>query len=254
MKVRPYILQFFLFIPLFLAACSPASYQDLLARGDNECASGSEASAYTYAKAIALEPSSRAAYVGLAQCSETRSEKSARKEYLATLRGETALGAERAQALVEYREGNYHEAIRQFKNTLTPDEGIFVTYSYLGLAYQQVGLHEDAIKYFEKALSVNSEDATTLYDYSTSLINVKRYADAILALEHASKLNPNDANAFYQIALSYRASGDRELTAKYYKLFLNRSVANEALKPKRGLAGKWLELYARRKQTSDTES
>jgi serine/threonine-protein kinase len=177
-----------------------------------------------YQRALAYDPSSAAAYRGLAEAYEASGDIDAaeatffraielRKDYWA---GYHELGS------FYYRQGRYDEAYEQYERVrdLTPDN--YVVYIDLGAAYFYLGRYDDAEELFKRSLAIRPTlhaymNLATLYYHSKH-----DYAAAARTYEKALALSEGNHEAWAYVGYAYYwAPGERE---KAYPAF-RRAIA-----------------------------
>ena len=110
--------------------------------------------------------------------------------------GETAL-----------KNGQYDEAVEQFKKALEIDPESANAYRGLGRAYFKSGDKQKASEAFHEALRLNPDSAETYYDLGTTRYESGDYAAAASAFEEAIRLKADFFDALIVLGKAYQRSG-----------------------------------------------
>ena len=186
-----------------------------------------------FERALALEPTSAAAYRGLASA---YADMGKRAEAESTYHRAIAMkpdywGGFNELGQFYYRAGNYQGAAAQFQKVvdLTPDNAF--GYLNLGAAYWGLGQMEDARKMFER--SIEAEPNYRAYsNLSTVYYMEERYAEAAAMCEKALELNDTSYKTWATLGNAcYWAPGKRELSRDAYRRAAELAEDQRRLKP-----------------------
>ena len=105
------------------------------------------------------------------------------------------------------------QALEQFRESLHIDPQQARTHSYLGLALDQLGLHDEAIEHYTKALEINPEYAEAHYHLGFALGLQGKLDQAIERYTKALEINPEyaDAHDDLGIALGQQGKSDQAI-------------------------------------------
>jgi Tfp pilus assembly protein PilF len=148
--------------------------------------------------------------------------------------------------VVQYRQKNYAEARKNFRELVKDDPRYWESQFYLGLAAQALGQRNDAVEaydrlaatlplvevlnnagamqigkgdlsraisYLQRAATAAQQDTTVRFNYGYALWRDKKFEPAITELQTVVNLNPKDGEAQYLLAESLLAT-DRKIAAE----------------------------------------
>lgn len=107
----------------------------------------------------------------------------------ATERAEVAY----AQGIVAYDQGNYLDALEQFRLAVEQQPDDADAQFYLGLTLSRIGEFADAVVALEKALALNSSLGHAHQPLALAYIQVNRYGDALAQLRLAEQFDAENA-------------------------------------------------------------
>ena len=117
----------------------------------------------------------------------------------------------RDRGIVEYKSGNFDEAIRLLEGSINLDGDDAITYYQLGLAYMVAPKREHALEdaemAFRTAASLQPEWAAPLQGLAESLIRRNFYKDAVKPALEATSLDPTLGEAWMTLGRAYHGSG-----------------------------------------------
>lgn len=105
-------------------------------------------------------------------------------------------------ALEKHTQGNYVEAIAEYKKIIEisePDSDLYVN---LGAAYQALNDNEQAIEAYKNAVNVNEENSIAYYYLGTAYFQEEEYEKALKTYQKALAIDPNNENIKQAIASS----------------------------------------------------
>lgn len=100
-----------------------------------------------------------------------------------------------------FRNGNYSEAERDYKNSLDKKYNDKAQFN-LGDVYYQQQNFEDAMRNFQSVADRNVPkdlEANAYYNLGNSLMEQQKYSEAFNAYKNSLKINPNDEDARYNL-------------------------------------------------------
>ena len=108
-----------------------------------------------------------------------------------------------------YYKGDYSKAIKILKKAIEENPRDDITYSYLGLIYDEMEKIETAEKYYKIAIRINKKSSSALYNMGLIEFNRANYKKAIKFFKRVIKIFPNeDDDSFHNIGLAYLAIKD----------------------------------------------
>jgi len=182
-----------------------------------------------FQKALQLEPTSDAAYSGLAAAYERLGKpEEAEKNYRQAI-------AQRPNYVAGYnwlgafflRHGRYPEAAQMFSQVVSLAPDSFVGHSNLGITYLLEGKYAEAIPLLERSIAIRPT-AQARSNLATAYFQQRRYSDAARIYELAVKLDERNSEVWGNLGDSYYwAPGRRaEAAAAYQKAI---ALANKKL-------------------------
>lgn len=116
--------------------------------------------------AIARDPLSDDARIGLASCHFERGELDTARRMVEEVLGRNAehSGALGLRGALELREGNVRAARRTLEKALKLDETNAYHHNYLGVVHQQMNKHKQALKHVSRAVELDPEYVNALYN------------------------------------------------------------------------------------------
>ncbi len=130
-------------------------------------------------------------------------------------------------ALQMHTNGNYEEAIAEYKKIMEisePDSDLYVN---LGAAYQAFNNNTEAIKAYEKAIELDESNSTAYYYLGTGYFQEENFEKALKTYQKALAIDPKNENIKQAIESSKQVMTARLLEKGI--LEYNRGNYNEAL-------------------------
>lgn len=139
-----------------------------------------------------------------------------------------------------YDNGEYEQAIAEFKKAIKIRPDFYQAYHNLGLAYASLNQYQEAKNSFEKTIQINPDSAETYKSLGKVCIALQKYEDGLSYYTKYIKLNPNDDQVYFDIGMIYNAQGNTEQMIHYFEeaVRVNPNFA-EAYS---GLGGTYLHL------------
>jgi hypothetical protein len=123
-----------------------------------------------------------------------------------------------ALALEFWRRNEFEAAVRVCQRALELDPAYAQAYSYLGMAYKELGEDEAAMVAFQRAVDLRPGDYPWNWvNIGMLLLETGRYDESIRALEQALGLLPNDSWAHTCLGKAYLKRGETEKAAALFK-------------------------------------
>ncbi len=122
---------------------------------------------------------------------------------------------------IYYKEGNYDQALEEFKKALELNQNFAEIYNNVGLIYEQKGLYNEALREYEKALKMSCIFDNTYIHIHNNMGNaytrMNLYNKAILQYKKALELNPNYPQAHFNLGVIYHKQGRFDEATKEYE-------------------------------------
>ncbi len=115
---------------------------------------------------------------------------------------------------VYFQQGQYNQALAQYKKAMDIDPNYYPAHYNLGLAYMQVKKFDLAAESLKKAISIERKSGAAYLNLGVSYNQLGKYDEAIKYLQQAYKFNPGSVDVLYQIGFAYEKAG-RKNDAKY---------------------------------------
>ncbi|MCP4744962.1 MAG: tetratricopeptide repeat protein [Desulfobacteraceae bacterium] len=115
------------------------------------------------------------------------------------------------------------EAIQNFHQALELDpapEDHASIYTYLGMALKETQQYKEAIKALSKADQIDTQRTDTLNLMGFCHFKLKNHAQALECFQKVVTLDPSSAIDYANIAVNYRAMGQKNKAAEFYQLAL----------------------------------
>jgi Tfp pilus assembly protein PilF len=119
---------------------------------------------------------------------------------------ETLSGSVLGQAIDQYQNGKYTQAVRSFKQAiaLAPSSGnAFDALRYLGQTYLKLEDSEKAVQACQDGIRLYPTDDTFYKALADIYLKEEKWADATRMYEQAIAINPNDAETQYSLGQCY---------------------------------------------------
>ncbi|MBC35951.1 MAG: hypothetical protein CL663_07930 [Bacteroidetes bacterium] len=133
----------------------------------------------------------------------------------------------------------YFEAINQYSKGLNINSNSGTLYHSRAMSYYEIGEFDNAISDYTNALS-NNKSPMSLNNRGLSYLAVKKYDKAIVDFKEAIILNPSEDLYYANLGYAYHLSNDNELAEE----FLNKSIE---INPQNGFANYFLALHFKKK-------
>lgn len=134
---------------------------------------------------------------------------------------------------VYFQQGQYNQALAQYKKAMDLDPNYYPAHYNLGLAYMQVKKYDLAAESLKKAVSIEKKSGAAYLNLGVSYNQLGKYDEAIKILQQAYKFNPGSVDVLYQIGVSYEKAGRKADALYQYKAALgfdpNYKPAKEGL-------------------------
>lgn len=116
-----------------------------------------------------------------------------------------------------YDNGEYEQAIEEFKKAIEIKPDFYQAYHNLGLSYASLAQYQDAKNSFEKTIQIKPDSAETYKSLGKVCIALKNYDDSLFYYKKYTELNPNDAQAYFDIGMIYNILGNAEQMIHYFE-------------------------------------
>ncbi|HEX8652576.1 MAG TPA: protein kinase [Pyrinomonadaceae bacterium] len=113
-------------------------------------------------------------------------------------------------AYVSYFAHRFDDAIAQCRKLIELDPDFFVARRYLGLAYEQKGMHKEAVEEFRKAIEGSSGSALMKAEYAHALALSGQTSKAQAELDGLKEIAKQRYFSAYHIAAIYAALDDKD--------------------------------------------
>ena len=102
------------------------------------------------------------------------------------------------------------EAIQEYRQILTIDEGNAEAHNNIGMIYSKQGLTQEAVKEFRLSLAINPEQAVPHTQLAKIYMEAHQLPDAVAELTQAVRYDPANANAHNGLGVALAQMGDYE--------------------------------------------
>jgi len=175
--------------------------------------------AQQFQKALAVEPTSDASYVGLGAAFEGLGQMdAAEKTYqqAINLRPQDS-ACYNWLGLFYYRRARYADAIRLFSQVVKVAPDSYIGYSNLGGAYVDTGDYRAAIPFLTRSIAIRP-DYRAYSNLGTAYFNQAQFADAVASYERALKQDDRHYDVWGNLGDAYYwAPGKRDLSSPAYR-------------------------------------
>ncbi|MFO7915239.1 MAG: tetratricopeptide repeat protein [Candidatus Krumholzibacteriales bacterium] len=117
-------------------------------------------------------------------------------------------------------DGNYAEAVEQFRSAIRLDRNLYDAYFNLAVAYQRMSLHDRAITILKDLMLRSGSRPAYYYALGNSYFYTENYDSAEDAFRRALKLNPDHAKSVFSLGILYRKKGETGKETKTWKRYL----------------------------------
>ncbi len=185
----------------------------------------------TYHQAIALDPKSGIAMMGLANLQLQQNRQQDAEATMQRLDSASEAKYRPGYALYLFETGRRDQAVRKLEQLAAADPKDVPLRTILINAYMASGRMPDAEKLASAALAKNKQDADALLQRSQIYLNTGRAALAQQDLQHIVRLRPNSAEAHYYLAIAHAARRAElpERTELYEAVRLNPGLVEARL-------------------------
>ena len=140
------------------------------------------------------------------------------------------------QAIRFYNNGDFLDAIEQYKQIINLEPQDYIAYINLGNSYLQLGNYSEALKIFENALNLNDNDFRGYHGLGQAYYLKEDYIEAYKNLNEAYDLNPKSSAVIYDLVNIYNALGLYDKAIEFAKNKLEKEPANNHYYRKIGIA------------------
>jgi tetratricopeptide (TPR) repeat protein len=116
-----------------------------------------------------------------------------------------------------FLDGNYDDAIKEYKTAISLDKNYFDGYLNLSIVYDKQDRTDDALKNAVKAAEISPRDYKGHLLKGKSYRKLKMYDEANKALEEADKLNQGNVDTIYEIGMVAEDQGKKKEAESIYK-------------------------------------
>ena len=117
-------------------------------------------------------------------------------------------------------EGNYAEAVEEFRSAIRRDRNLYDAYFNLAVTYQRMSLHDKAITILKDLMLRSVSRPAYYYALGNSYFYTENYDSAEDAFKRALKLNPEHAKSLFSLGILYRKNGETEKEARTWERYL----------------------------------
>ena len=100
--------------------------------------------------------------------------------------------------------GQYREAKRYFKQSLSADRNNIPALFNMGFIARKEGDAPQSEQYLQRALQLDRDYPDALFEFAGLSMDQKKYAEALPLLRHFVQVNPSSAEGYYKLAISER--------------------------------------------------
>ena len=130
--------------------------------------------------------------------------------------------AEIDNALLNFKNANYHEAINILDN-LKKKLSHFIVYWYLGHSYFRIYDYSSAIDCIKKSIELKGKDTLNLSFLAEIFLASNNYKEAIKLFKEVLEIDKKNINSLFNLAKAYSDLGELKTAEKYY----NEVIKNE---------------------------
>jgi tetratricopeptide (TPR) repeat protein len=131
-------------------------------------------------------------------------------------------------------QGDYVDAIQQFKESLAIEPDFIDAVYNLGVTYQKISQYDRAREQFEDAVRLRPEDPEYRFARGTCFFHLDRFGPAAADFEKVMTLDPSHTKALYSLAVCCEKQGEKvkaiEAWRRYLELDSKSAWATEARK------------------------
>ena len=192
-----------------------------------------EEAATEFQRAIELEPTNDAAYIGLARAFTQQNKlEDAEKTYQRAigLRPQDSKGYEELGAFY-LQQAQYEKAVDMYKRVLQLAPESAGGYSNLGAAYVYLGRDADAITMFERSIQIRPTFGA-LSNVGTAYFRLRRFPDAARSYRAAIKFNDQNYDLWNNLGDSYYFDGQKDEASRAYRKALSLALHQLEVNPK----------------------
>jgi len=122
------------------------------------------------------------------------------------------------QRAVDYQiKGNFHKAIKNYKDAIKLEPNSAEAYANMGVAYQNNGDLNSAIDSYKMAIKIKPDDSDAYSNMGVALKAKGELSAAIESYQKALDINPGHAYSHYNIGNIFKDKGNLEEAINHYK-------------------------------------
>lgn len=124
------------------------------------------------------------------------------------------------RAIEGYQNGNYAEAVRDFKEAIKQHPGWDQARYGLALTYLEMGQQNEAIEEFKEVVKLDSSKELKVlayYNMGNAYVDLGQYERAVEAYKQAIALSPELSKPHYNLGIAYLALGKQQEAAERFK-------------------------------------
>lgn len=118
---------------------------------------------------------------------------------------------------IYFQQGQYNQALAQYKRAMDLDPNYYPAYYNLGLAYMQVKKFDLAAETLKRAITLEPKSGTAFLNLGVSYNQLGKYDEALKYLQQAYKFNSGSVEVLYQLGYALEKSGRKEEAIYQYK-------------------------------------
>jgi tetratricopeptide (TPR) repeat protein len=118
---------------------------------------------------------------------------------------------------VFFTEGNYYEALREYKLAIKYDKNFHQARYNMAITYEKLGRKNEALKLLKEVQKGMPTFEPALYEAGKIYYSQKRYNKAAKVLGESVAMVPDGADAHYLLGLVYRAQGKKDMAIYQFK-------------------------------------
>lgn len=123
-------------------------------------------------------------------------------------------------ATVNHRAGKLDEAVRQYRDVLANDIGMYMANVKLGDLFESQRRYAEAIVERQQAINVNPDDPSLHLDLGITLGKAGDFARAIQELDLAAQAGPRDPRPAFWLGIAHLQVNDREAAKSNFTRFV----------------------------------
>jgi len=136
-----------------------------------------------------------------------------------------------ASAQEYFNNGQYEEAMIEFRNALRADKGHIPSYLGIGKAYQQIGDHQNAIAIFQQVINLDGKNVEARlrigeYQIAVGISNPKTFKQAQETAEEILKLDPSNVDALIILGNAYAGQNEVDKAIQEYNYAIDLDPIN----------------------------